>query len=432
MENNDQGHLTIGGCDTVDLARVYGTPLLVIDEELLRQRCRDFYRSFVEPGRGDSVIYASKAFPCEALFRIFREEGLGLDVVSGGELFIALQANFPPEKIYLHGNNKSPAELLTALGSRVGRIVVDNHFELDTLERLSTASGFEPDLLLRICPGVDAHSHAYIQTGQLDSKFGFTLESGDALEAVHQALGSQSLNLKGLHCHIGSQIFEMEAYRKTARVMIEFMQEIRAKFGRTLKELDLGGGLGVYYTEGDTPPSIADYAAALLGGVEDACREFDFPRPRVTVEPGRSLISPPGTTIYTIGSMKDIPGVRKYVAVDGGMSDNPRPALYQAKYEALLANKAGAAETETVSVTGRCCESGDMVVWDISLPPVESGDLLAVACTGAYTYSMSSNYNGLPRPAVVLVRGGDSDIIIERETYQDLVSRQRVPERLYR
>ena len=380
------------------------------------------------------MFYASKALLNKAICRIIQEEGLGLDVVSGGELFIALQAGFPPDRIYLHGNNKSPEELEFALDSGVGRVVVDNYFELETLDRLAgrVPSGRDcrAAVLLRIAPGIEAHSHEYIRTGQTDSKFGFTLAKGYAPVAVRTALDARHLDLRGLHCHIGSQILELDAFRHTTAVMVDFLQSLRSTLGWTAEELDLGGGLGVYYTEGDDPPAIASYAAAVRESVEESCRRHDYPRPRVAVEPGRSVISPPGTTIYTIGAIKDIPGIRKYVAVDGGMNDNPRPALYQAKYEGLLANKASLPPQEVVAVTGRCCETGDMLIWDLHVPAVESGDLLAISCTGAYTYSMSSNYNGLPRPAMALVGNGRADLIVERESYDDLVRHHLVPERL--
>lgn len=430
MKINTSGHLEIGGCDVTDLAKKFGTPLLVIDETALRDNCRSYHEHFKGGEGEDLAIYASKAFLTEAICRIIEAEGLGLDVVSGGELYIALQSGFPAEKIFLHGNNKAPEEMLYALRSGVGRIVVDNYFELETLNRLAAEEGVRAEILLRIAPGVEAHTHSYITTGQIDSKFGFTLASGDALRAAKMALSMKHIDLKGIHCHIGSQIFELDSFRFAAGVMVNLLLLIRQETGWTAEDLDLGGGLGVYYSEGDTPPSIAAYATQIKEAVEENCRKGDYPRPRVIVEPGRSIISPAGTSIYTIGAIKDIPGVRKYVAVDGGMNDNPRVALYQAVYEGIIANKAELPAAEVVSVTGRCCESGDMLIWNLPAPPVVSGDLLAVSCTGAYTYSMSSNYNGLPRPAVVLVQNGQADLIVERETYADLVRHHLIPERL--
>ncbi|MDH7576267.1 MAG: diaminopimelate decarboxylase [Bacillota bacterium] len=427
---NAEGQLEVGGCRINELARNFGTPLYIMDEALIRKNCREYYRAFSSDGKSDGVLYAAKAFMATAICKIVESEGLGLDVVSGGELYIALKAGFPPGKLFLHGNNKSLSELEFALKSGVGRIVIDNFYELELLNHLAGAGGYLPQVLLRVAPGIEAHSHAYIRTGQLDSKFGFTLANGDALRAVETALRAVNLDLKGLHCHIGSQIFELDAFRDAARVMVDFLQEARTKTGWTATELDLGGGLGIYYSAGDTPPAIREYASAIHESVAESCKKWNFPRPKLFVEPGRSIVGPAGCTVYTIGAMKDIPGVRKYVAVDGGMTDNPRPALYQARYEGLIANKAKEPVQEVVSITGRCCESGDMLIWDLSAPRVEAGDLLVISCTGAYNYSMSSNYNCLPRPAVVLVCDGNADLIVARETYEDLVKNHLVPERI--
>lgn len=429
MQINNQGHLEIGGCDTVDLAATFGTPLMIIDEVLLREKCREYYQAFMQ--NGGQVFYASKALLTTAMARIIDDEGLGLDVVSGGELSIALAAGFPPQKMLMHGNNKSSAELKMALNCGVGRIVIDNYHELELLEQISADKGHHPSVLLRLTPGVDAHSHAYISTGQIDSKFGFNVFGGEAMRAVARVLKSSHLQLQGVHCHIGSQIFDLNAFRCAAQVMMDFLQEVRDQTGWTAEELDLGGGLGVYYSSGDTPPSIHDYAEVIKEAIADKSDEYDFPKPRLFVEPGRSIISPPGTTLYTIGGSKDIPGVRKYVAVDGGMTDNMRPALYQAVYEGIIANKAEGCVQEKVAITGRCCESGDMLIWDLAVPAIEPGDLLAVSCTGAYNYSMSSNYNALRRPAMVLVNDGHADVIVKRETWGDLSRLHCIPERLY-
>jgi len=429
MQINDRGHLEIGGCDAVDLIAAFGSPLMVIDEALLRENCRRYRKAFAHNDSA-AVFYASKALLTTAVARIIDDEGLGLDVVSGGELTIALAAGFPPEKILLHGNNKSPAELKFALNCGVGRIVVDNPYELALLEEISTMKGCRPQVLLRLAPGVDAHSHSYITTGKNDSKFGFNIAGGDALNAVKSVLNAPQLELKGVHCHIGSQIHELDAFRCAAQVMMDFLQEARKETGWIAEELDMGGGLGVYYTSEDTPPSIEEYAKALQEAVEQKCQEHNYPKPRIFVEPGRSIISPAGTTLYTLGSRKEIPGVRKYVAGDGGMTDNLRPALYQAEYEGMIANKAREQAVEKVAVTGRCCESGDMLIWDLAVPHIEPGDLLAVSCTGAYTYSMSSNYNALPRPAIVLVADGRAEVIVEREKWGDLVRLHRIPDHL--
>lgn len=416
MKVNEQGHLEIGGCDTVDLAREFGTPLYVMDEVLMREICRQYKSAFVEKYGNAEVIYASKAFLTKAICCLMQEEGLGLDVVSGGEIYTALQANFPPERMYFHGNNKSASELTMALEAGVGRIVVDNFYEMEMLDRLAGEMGKKAEILLRITPGVEAHTHEYIKTGQIDSKFGFTLPNGQALEAVKAALKKENLVLHGLHCHIGSQIFEMDSYAYTARVMMDFIKEIQKTTGWTAGELNLGGGFGIYYADGDEPATITDYADAVFAALREKAEEHDLPVPKVIVEPGRSIAGPAGSTLYTVGSIKEIPGVRKYVAVDGGMTDNIRPALYQARYEAIIANKADQPPAEVVSITGKCCESGDMLAWDVPLQPAEPGDILAMFCTGAYGYTMSSNYNRLGRPAAVLVANGQADLILQRET----------------
>ncbi|MGI6552793.1 MAG: diaminopimelate decarboxylase [Bacillota bacterium] len=430
MAINHKGHLEIGGCDTVDLVRNFGTPLIVLDEMLIRETCRKFYRSFVEKYGHAQVIYANKAFSAPALCRIINEEKLGLDVVSGGELYTALQADFPPEHIYFHGNNKSPAEIRMSLEAGVARIVVDNFHEMNLVNEISASLGKKADILLRITPGIEAHSHEYIKTGQIDSKFGFTLPNGQALEAVVKTLDCSHLRFKGLHCHIGSQVFELESYVHTVQVMFDFMDLIRRKTGLVCEELNLGGGFGIYYTEEDRPASIETYADTVMEAVREEARNREYPLPLVIVEPGRAIIGPAGTTLYTIGATKDIPGVRKYVSTDGGMADNIRPALYQAKYEAALANKIAEAPEEKVSITGKCCESGDMLIWDIMLPKVEAGDILAVSCTGAYSYAMSSNYNSLGRPEVILVQNGMADVIIRRESYEDMLRNHVIPKRL--
>lgn len=429
---NENGHLEIGGCDTVKLAQEFGTPLYIMDEPHIREICQAYYQEFAEGLGNAEVIYASKAFSTMAMYRIVEEEGLGLDVVSGGELYTAVQAGFDTSRIYFHGNNKSAEELQMAIDYGVGRIVVDNFYELALLNDLAAQANRRIDVLLRITPGIEAHTHEYIQTGQIDSKFGFTLSNGTADKAIDLALSYANLVLRGIHAHIGSQIFELESYRYEVEVMINYMAGICERMGYLLQELNLGGGFGIYYAQGDDPAKIADYATIVREALREACTNANFPQPKIIIEPGRSIVGTAGTTLYTIGSMKDIPGIRKYVAVDGGMADNPRPALYQARYEAVLANRATEENTETVSITGKCCESGDMLIWDIELPQVQSGDYLAVSCTGAYNYSMSSNYNRLPRPAVVLVGSGQAEIIVERETYADIVRNDSVPQRLQR
>ena len=430
MTINEGGHLCIGGCDTVNLVKKFGTPLYVMDEEHLRQICREYYQSFILKYPDNQVLYASKAFLTKAMAKIIKQEKLGLDVVSGGELYTAIQAGFPPERLYFHGNNKSAAEIRKALDCKIGRFVVDNFYELELLNDLCKERESKAEILLRISPGIEAHTHEYIRTGQIDSKFGMAISTGQALEIVQKALSLDYLDLKGIHCHIGSQIFEINSFCHAAEVMMEFLKKIKEETGRELPELNLGGGVGIYYQEGDTPAPISQFAELIMQTVREKAKELQINTPKVIIEPGRSIVGTAGTTLYTIGSIKHIPNIRTYVAVDGGMGDNPRPALYQAKYEAAVANKMQREATELVSITGKCCESGDMLIWDIKLPPLVSGDILAVSCTGAYNYSMSGNYNRLPRPAVVLVNQGQAELIVARETYQDLVRNDLIPTRL--
>lgn len=429
MQINEAGHLEIGGVDVVELANSYGTPLWVIDEQGFRRNCRDFREAFARKGNS-LVLYASKALTSLAIIRIVAEEGLGLDVVSGGELYTALQAGFPAQHIYFHGNNKSVDEITLAVDNSVGRIVVDNFYELSLLSDLCRAKNYTQDILLRITPGIEAHTHEFIQTGQIDSKFGFTLPDGQALEGVKKALNSPNINLAGLHCHIGSQIFEMESFRQAAALMMDFVIEIHNKLGHQFDEIDMGGGFGIYYSAGDEPTYADDWADAVMSTVAEKARQANINIPRVIVEPGRAIVGPAGVTIYSIGSWKEVANVRKYLAVDGGMADNIRPALYDATYTAILGNKANIPPQELVSIAGKCCESGDMLIWDINLPAAEAGDLLVVFATGAYNYTMSSNYNRLPRPAMILVNDGNSDLIIKRETYADLISHDLIPARL--
>ncbi|MFA7467422.1 MAG: diaminopimelate decarboxylase [Desulfotomaculaceae bacterium] len=429
MKINSRGHLEIGGCDATELAERFETPLYVLDEVHFRQNCRNYYRAFTEKYDG-IVIYAGKTLLTLAVCHMVAQEGLGLDVVSGGELHTAWKARFPMDRVYFHGNNKSKKELQMALDLKVGRFMVDNQHELKLLGQLARASGVTADIILRLTPGVEAHTHEYIKTGQVDSKFGIVIENGQALETVKLALSTEGVRLRGFHCHIGSQIFELESYGHAADVMMRFAAAVHRETGWTPDELNLGGGLGIYYADGDEPQSVEHYADSAVPAVHSIAAEYGLPAPRVLVEPGRSISGPAGSTLYTVGAVKEIPGIRKYVAVDGGMGDNPRPAMYQSRYEALLANRASEPPQELVSVAGKCCESGDMLIWDIQLPSPQPGDILAVSATGAYNYSMSMNYNRLPRPAMVLVKEGNADIIVARETYDDLLRNDQVPVRL--
>ncbi|WP_373230428.1 diaminopimelate decarboxylase [Cohnella sp.] len=427
---NSKGHLEIGGCDVTDLAKEFGTPLYIVDEALVRQRAREFMEAFRATGLRHQVAYASKAFCVMAMCRVAEEEGMSLDVVSDGELYTALQAGFPAERIHFHGNNKTPEEIIMALEAGIGCFVADNFNELHLLNALAAEKGKRVNVLLRITPGVEAHTHDYISTGQQDSKFGFDLGNGSAFRAIETALSLPSLKVLGVHSHIGSQIFEVEGFRMAVEKVAAFAVEIRDKLDYTFTVLNLGGGFGIRYVEGDTPLPLAVYVQAIADAIISTCSEANFPLPEVWIEPGRSIIGDAGTTLYTVGTSKDIPGVRKYIAVDGGMTDNPRPALYESKYEAVLANRANDTLNELVSVAGKCCESGDMLIWDLKLPEVQSGDLLAVFCTGAYNYAMASNYNRIRRPAVVFVKDGRADLVVARETYHNIVGNDIIPQRL--
>lgn len=427
---NARGHLEIGGCDVTDLAKEFGTPLYIVDEELVRQRAREFVSAFRETGLRFQVAYASKAFCVMAMCRVAEEEGMSLDVVSDGELYTALQAGFPAERIHFHGNNKTPEEINMALDANIGCFVADNFYELQLLDALAADKGKAVNVLLRITPGVEAHTHDYISTGQQDSKFGFDLGNGTAFRAVEKTLGLKNLNILGVHSHIGSQIFEVEGFRMAVEKVAAFAVEIREKLGRTFSVLNLGGGYGIRYVEGDKPLPLGTYVTAIADAVRSVCSAADFPLPEVWIEPGRSIVGDAGTTLYTIGSSKDIPGVRKYIAIDGGMTDNPRPALYESKYEAIVANRANAPLEEVVSVAGKACESGDMLIWDLNVAKHEAGDLLAVFCTGAYNYAMASNYNRIRRPAVVFAKDGVADLVVARESYADIARNDSLPERL--
>lgn len=419
---NEQGHLTVGGMDTVELAKEYGTPLYLMDEGLIREHCCSFRESMDKYYGGQGLVcYASKAFCCKAMCRIMLEEGLGLDVVSEGELYTALSVGFPAEKLCFHGNNKTDRELSYALENGVGRIIVDNIYELQRLDRLAEKTGRTANIMYRIKPGIDAHTHNFIMTGQIDSKFGFALETGEAYDAVKKAMECSHINLVGLHCHIGSQIFDIDPFVKAAEVMLTFIAKIKDELGFEVKELNLGGGFGIRYTEEDAPVAYDKYMERVSEKVKEVCAEKNVKLPFILIEPGRSIAAPAGITLYTVGGRKEIPNIRTYVSVDGGMGDNPRYALYQSKYDVEVANKANLPKTETVTVAGKCCETGDLIGEGMPVQPVEPGDILAVLATGAYNYSMSSNYNRIPKPPVVMIRDGKSRVIVKRETLEDIV-----------
>ncbi|EEM06383.1 Diaminopimelate decarboxylase [Bacillus pseudomycoides] len=423
---NEQGHLEIGGCDTTQLAKQYGTPLYVYDEASIREKCRAFHRAFQESGFSYQVAYASKAFLCMEMCRVAREENMSLDVVSGGELYTALQAGFPASRIHFHGNNKTEEEIVMALQADVGCFVVDNFFEMEILHDLAQQYGKIVNILIRVTPGVEAHTHEYITTGQDDSKFGFGVSAGQAMQAIRIALEKSNYNVLGIHSHIGSQIFETAGFVRAVEVLHNFLEEIREQTGYVVTVLNVGGGFGIRYTEADTPLTLETYVHAVTDAVREQFTRNNYPLPEIWIEPGRSIVGDAGTTIYTVGAVKDIPGIRKYVSVDGGMTDNLRPALYGARYEAMLANRGKEEAEEVVSIAGKCCESGDMLIWDIELPQVATADLLAISCTGAYGYSMANNYNRIRRPAVVFAKGGASQIVVERETYENIIGNDRI------
>lgn len=425
LQTNHEGNLVFAGCDTVKLARKYGTPLIVYDEDQIRQNCRRF-KHYLRKYYGETseVIYAAKAFISIAMCQLIEEEGLGLDVVSGGELYTALQAKFPIDRIVFHGNNKSEEELTMAVEAGVSRIVVDNFWEIQLLNSICRSLNKKANVILRITPGVEAHTHEYIKTGQIDSKFGFCLEGNQAELAVKEVIASPHLILRGFHCHIGSQIFIEKPYIAAAEIMIRFIKKIRDVYNVEIQELNLGGGFGIQYTKEDSPEELEIMLKSMSNKVIEMTESLNLSKPKIYIEPGRGIVGEAAITIYKVGAIKDIPGVRKYVSVDGGMTDNIRPALYGAKYSAVIANKVNEKPAEVVSICGKCCESGDMLIWDIKLPRIQSGDYLVVFSTGAYHYSMASNYNRLTRPAVVFARKGTDTLVIRRETYSDLVKNE--------
>ena len=429
---NSNDHLEIGGCDVVDLVKQYGSPLYILDEVSLRTACQQYRDALVKHYQGASqVLYASKAWSCLAVCAIVASEGLGIDVVSAGEILTALRADVSPSLIYFHGNNKSVDELSYALESWI-TIVVDNWHELKTLDRLakeqaSDASFIAPRIMLRLTPGIECHTHEYIQTGHIDSKFGF---DPNEIEAVFAFVAESSLNCVGIHAHIGSQIFELQPHQDIGGVMVQWFKLAGEKYSLKFSELNIGGGLGIRYVESDDPPSIEEWIKSVSAGVTDAFTNAGLALPKLLCEPGRSLVGATCVTAYTIGGSKTVPDIRTYVTIDGGMSDNPRPITYQSKYRAVVANRMSASLSQTVTIAGKHCESGDILIKDIQLPETSVGDILVVFGTGAYNYSMASNYNRLPKPAAVVVEGGDSSLIIKRETREDLLRQDCLPERL--
>ncbi len=419
---NNKNHLIIGGCDCVDLAAQYGTPLYVMDEDRIRANARA-YKNAIDSyyGGNGMALYASKAMSAAYIYKVMEQEGLGADVVSGGELYTALKAGFNPRNIYFHGNNKTYDELSMAIDASVGRIVVDNDGELEDINALSIEKGKVTEILFRIKPGIDAHTHEFISTGQIDSKFGVTLQNGEAMDIIRKASVMQGVKVVGIHCHIGSQIFELAPFEEAAAVMLSFAADVKDELGIEIQELNLGGGFGIKYVDGDNPVPYDAYIESVSKVVKKVCEEKGLNLPKIIMEPGRSIVGDAGITLYTVGMVKDIPGVRKYVSVDGGMADNPRYIMYEAEYDGVLANRAGDEPCQKVTLCGKCCESGDILIKDAYLPEIKKGDIMCIMSTGAYNYSMSSNYNRIPRPPVVMVSGGESKVVVKRETYEDII-----------
>ncbi|MBI6054690.1 diaminopimelate decarboxylase [Clostridium perfringens] len=418
VEGNE---LYVGGVKASDLSKEYGTPLYVIDEELVRGNCRRYYNAMKCEERGNRVTYAGKAFINMSMCNLVNEENLYLDVVSGGELYTAYKAGFPLERIYFHGNNKSDYEIDLGVRLGIGRFIVDNIHELEVLNSIAQEYGRVQKVYLRITPGVEAHTHEYIKTGQLDSKFGFPVIGDTVYDAIKRAMELEYIELNGLHCHIGSQIFDLEPFEDTTEIMLNLINDIKETLGYEIKELDLGGGFGIYYTEGDKPKEIEEYCSVIINKADEICRKLNMNVPILSIEPGRSIVGNAGLTLYTVGAIKEIPNIRKYVSVDGGMSDNIRPALYSANYESLIANRVFDNSKEIVTVAGKCCESGDVLLNSIEMPRMETGDILAIMSTGAYGHSMANNYNRIPKAAVVSVSNGISKVMCKRETYEDLL-----------
>ncbi|QPM68263.1 diaminopimelate decarboxylase [Atribacter laminatus] len=430
---NQKNHLEIAGCDIVQLAEEFGTPLYVYDEALLRSNIKDYQKRLKELHPDSTIAYAGKAFLCSAMCRLLDQESMWLDVVSGGEYYVARESGFPTERLLFHGNNKSPQERELVLKNGIGRWVIDSEWELALLskEAKNYLHGKLP-VFFRITPGIDPHTHAYITTGKVDSKFGLTLVDGIAQRVIRQALSYENLDVKGLHCHIGSQIDSLEPFINTIKAMVRFMDSFKEQNNFVFSELDLGGGLGVPYLEEQKGkfPSVQEYVEAIAKTLQEECEKYQYPLPKLFIEPGRSIVNNAGNTVYTVGTIKEIPGIKKYIAVDGGMTDNPRPILYDARYQAIIANRVNQGSPEMVSVVGKCCESGDVVIQQTETISVQNGDILVVEGTGAYNYSMASNYNLIPRPGVVFIRDEKPYLVVRHEGWYDLVRRDILPEYL--
>ena len=419
---NEKGHLTFAGVDTVDMAEKYGTPLMLIDENRIRQRVRTYVGAMKKYfGEDAAPLYASKALCFKGIYKIVAEEGMSVDIVSPGELYTAAAAGFPLQKAYFHGNNKTDEDIALAIEKKLGCFVADNRDELISIDRIARENGITQRVLLRLTPGIDPHTHAKISTGKVDSKFGTAIETGQAMELVEFALSLQNIDLEGFHCHIGSQIFDSSPFCDAADIMLKFIADVKAKFGYAVKVLNLGGGYGVRYVESHPQIDIADNIRKLGEHIDADCAKLGITPPQIRLEPGRSIVADCCTTLYKIGSVKTITGYKSYVSIDGGMTDNPRYALYGSEYTVLNASRAGEKADFVCTVAGRCCESGDLIQEDVAIASPQRGDILAVLCTGAYNYSMASNYNRICRPAVVIVKNGKTRLGIRRETFEDLV-----------
>lgn len=428
--NISKNNLVFGGCDTVELAEKYGTPLYVISEGIIKEKCKIIKEDFLFKHRNTKAAYASKAFLNLTMCKIIDREGLYLDIVSGGELYTAIKADFPMEKIIFHGNNKTNEELYLAIRNNVGRIVVDNMYEFDLIENIAKQFNKNVKILYRLTPGVNSDTHNYITTGQKDSKFGISLERSFIHQAVKRAMDSKFIELMGFHFHVGSQLMDNSSHIAGLKIILKLVREMKNEFGFITKELNTGGGFGIAYSEEDKPRPLRHFTDTIMEEIEAEFIDMGIDRPTVIIEPGRWLIAEAGITLYTIGSIKEIPNIRTYVAVDGGMTDNLRPALYGAKYEGVIANRINEPKDNIVTVAGKCCESGDVLIKDLEVPKIQPGDILAVFNTGAYNYSMANNYNRNVRPGVVLINNGKSELIVRRETYEDLLNRENIPERL--
>ena len=421
---NESGNLTFAGVDTVELAKKYKTPLYLMDEDKIRDRLRIYNNALKTYFNCGEALYASKAASFKRIYEIAKEEGVSVDVVSAGEIFTALKAGFPMEKVYFHGNNKLPEEIDYAIQNKIGYFVVDNLFELKNVDEIAAKYNVKQKILLRITPGIDPHTFEAVATGKVDSKFGSAIETGQALLIVKEALKCENLELMGYHCHIGSQIFEHTPFSDAAKVMIKFIADTKKETGYEAKILDLGGGFGVQYVEGDAELDIDACIKLISEIVKAECEKYSLDEPKILMEPGRSIVGDCGITLYTVGSIKEIIGYKKYVAIDGGMADNPRYALYKSPYTALIANKADKECDFHCNIAGKCCEDGDLIQTNVDIQTPEAGDILAVLCTGAYNYSMASNYNKIPRPPIIMIKDKKDYVAVKRESFEDLLKNE--------